>query len=105
MKNTTTEEVMDKLDIFWAIFGKVNQFCGWDMEIIQIDARTQFTSKEFQEGLFVHGVLLKLVAPDHQEMNDQAEVTCRTLQNITYSIMVHTWVSENIYTFCINIKD
>ena len=28
MENITTEEVMDKLDMFQAIFGKVNKF-GW----------------------------------------------------------------------------
>ena len=27
MENITTEEVMDKVDIFQAIFGKVDEFC------------------------------------------------------------------------------
>ena len=45
MENITTEEVMDKLDMFQARFGKVDSF-GWSgLEIIQIDAGTQFTSK------------------------------------------------------------
>ena len=48
MENITTEEVMDKLDIFQARFIKVYEF-GWCyMEIIQSDAVTQFTSKDFQ---------------------------------------------------------
>ena len=53
-----TEEVMDKLDMFHEIFGKVYEFGWWDMEIIQTDAGTQFTSKDFQEGLSVRGVRL-----------------------------------------------
>ena len=55
MENITTEEVMDKLDLFQARFGNVDEFGWWDMEIIQNDAVTQFTSKEFQEDLSVHG--------------------------------------------------
>ena len=57
---------MDKLDMFQAIFEKVDEFGWWDMEIIQSDAGTQFISKEFQEGLYGHGVWIELVAPDHQ---------------------------------------
>ena len=49
MENTTTEEVMDKLDIFQSIFGKIDQF-GWlDLEKIPADAGTQFTSTEFKD--------------------------------------------------------
>ena len=47
MENIKTEEVMDKLDTFQAIFGKVDEFDWWDMEIIQTDAGTKFTSREF----------------------------------------------------------
>ena len=43
MKNITTAEVMDKLDIFQSIFGKIDQFGWWDLEIISADAGTQFT--------------------------------------------------------------
>ena len=32
------------------------------MEIIQTDSGTQFTSKEFQEGISVRGVRLELAA-------------------------------------------
>ena len=41
------------------------------MEIIQTDDGMQFTSNEFQEGIFVHGVWLELAAPEHQEKNNQ----------------------------------
>ena len=58
MENTTTEEVMEKLDMFQAIFGKVDEFGRWDMEIIQTDSGTQFTFKYFQEDISVHGVRL-----------------------------------------------
>ena len=57
---------MDKLDMIQAKFGKVYEFGWWDMEIIKTDAGTQFTSKEFQEGLYVHGVRLALAALYHQ---------------------------------------
>ena len=44
-------EVTEKIDIFQTRFGKLDEFGWWDMEIIQTNAVTQFTSKEFQEGL------------------------------------------------------
>ena len=31
MENITTEEVMDKIDVFQARFGKVDEFGWWDM--------------------------------------------------------------------------
>ena len=60
MENITTEEVMDKLVIFQARFGKVYEFGWWDLDIIQTDYGSQFISKEFQEGIYVCGVPLIL---------------------------------------------
>ena len=94
MENITTEEVMDKLDMFQARFGKVDEFVWWYMERIQTDAGTQFTYKDIQEGLYEHGVWLELEAPYNQEMNGQVEVTWLTLWTIAQSIMVHPQVSE-----------
>ena len=48
MESITTEEVMEKLDMFQARFGKVDELGWWDMENIQTDSSTQFTSKELQ---------------------------------------------------------
>ena len=45
----STEEVMDKLDMFQYIFGKVEKFRWWYLERISADSGTQFTSKEFKE--------------------------------------------------------
>ena len=53
IENITTEEVMDKLDMFQEIFGKVDGFGWWDMNIVQNGSGTQFTSKNFQEDLYV----------------------------------------------------
>ena len=49
---------MEELDIFQARFGKVDEFGWWDMVTIQTNSGTQFTSKEFQEGLYVFGLQL-----------------------------------------------
>ena len=49
MKNITTEEVMDKLDMFQSIFGKIDQFGWWDLERISADAGTQFTSTDLKQ--------------------------------------------------------
>ena len=47
---------MDKVYMFQARFGKIDEFGWWYMEIIQTNAGTHFTSKEFQEGIYVCGV-------------------------------------------------
>ena len=71
------------------------------MEIIQTDAGTQFTSKEFQEGISVSGVLLAFSTPDHQYMNIQVEVTRRKLQTIAHSIILHAGVSDEYIHFAL----
>ena len=46
MENITAEWVMEKLDMFQAIFGKVYEFCWWDIEIIKTDSVTKFAFKD-----------------------------------------------------------
>ena len=48
MEKITTEEVIDKFDMFQSIFWKIDQFGWWDLERISADAGTQFTSTEQQ---------------------------------------------------------
>ena len=43
MENITNEELMDKLYMFQAKSGKVDEFFWWDMERIQTENGTQFT--------------------------------------------------------------
>ena len=47
MGNITTEEVMDKLDMFQSRFVKVYQFDLWYIAIIQTNVGMQFISKKF----------------------------------------------------------
>ena len=49
MEKITTEEVMENLDMFQSRFGEIDQFGWWDLEIISVDAGTQFTSAEFKD--------------------------------------------------------
>ena len=49
MEKITTEEVMDKLDMFQSRFGVFEELGWWDLERISADAGTQFTSTEFKE--------------------------------------------------------
>ena len=49
MENITTEEVLEKLDMFQSRFGKIDQSGWWDLERISADAGTQFTSTKFKE--------------------------------------------------------
>ena len=75
MENITTAEVMDKLDMFQSRFGKIDQFDWWYLERISVDAHTLFTSTDFKEECQTRGVCLTLAAPEHQEMDEQVEVT------------------------------
>ena len=75
MEKITTEEVMDKLDMFQSRFWKMEKFGLWDLERISADAGTQFTSKEFKEECQTRRNHLTLAASDHQEMSRLVEVT------------------------------
>ena len=94
MDKIKTEEVMDKLDMFQSIFGKIDEFGWWDLEIISANVGTQFNSTEFKQESQTCGVHLTLAAPEHQEINGQVEVTWRTLRTIARYLMVHAIVSE-----------
>ena len=92
MEKTTTEYVMDKLDMFQSRFGKIDQF-GWcDLEIISADVGMQFTSADFKEECQTRRVCLKLAAPEHQEINGKVEVTWRKLHTAAHSLMIHARV-------------
>ena len=94
MDNITTEEVMEKLDMFKSRFGKIDQFGWWDLERISADAGTQFTLTEFKDECQTRGVCLTLAAPEHQEMNGKVEVTWRMLHTVAYTLMVHARFPE-----------
>ena len=48
MEKITTEEVMDKLDMFQSRFGKIDEFGWWDLERISAYEGYHFTSTEFK---------------------------------------------------------
>ena len=66
MEKITTEEIMEKLDMFQSIFGKIDEYGWWDLERISADAGTQFTSTEFKYECQTREVCLTLAAPEHQ---------------------------------------
>ena len=94
MERITTEEVIDKLDMFQSRFGKIDKSFRWDLEKISEYVGTQFNSTEFQDEFQTRRIHLRLAAPEHQEMNGKVEVTRRTLHTIDHSIMLHTIVLE-----------
>ena len=49
---------------------------------------------DFKEECQTCGVHLTLAASEHQEMNGQVKVTCRTLRTIAHTLMVHARVLE-----------
>ena len=73
MEKITTEEIMEKLDMFQSRLGKIDQFGWWELERISADEGTRFTSTEFKDEFQTRGFCLTLAAPEHQEMNGQVE--------------------------------
>ena len=70
--------------MFQSIFGKLDEFCLWDLDIIQTDARMQFTSKYSQEVFYIHRLCLTLVEPDHQKIIGHVEVTWHNFRTIAH---------------------
>ena len=69
MEKITTEQVINKLYMFQSKFGKIDKFRWWNLKTISADADTQFTSMEFKRECQTRGVHLRLVAPEHKEIN------------------------------------
>ena len=85
---------MDKLDMFQAIFEKIDEFGWWDLEITSAGLGTQFTSTEVQDECQAHGVWIALAYLEYQEIDGQVEVTWQTFGTISHSLMVHAQFSE-----------
>ena len=66
------------------------------MGFIKILSRCRYAVylDRFKEEFQTRGFRLKLAAPEHQEMNGQVEVTCRTLCKIVHALMVYARVPE-----------
>ena len=99
METITTEEVMEKLDMFQSRFGEIDQFGWWDLERISADAGTKFTSTDFKDYFQTRGVSLTLAEPEHQEMNRHVEVIWKMLRAVAHSLMVHARVPE-VFVYC-----
>ena len=56
VEKITTEEVMDKLDMFQSRFEIIDQFGWWDLERTSADAGTQFTLIELKYECQTRGV-------------------------------------------------
>ena len=102
MEIITTEEMMDKLDMFQDRFVKIAHFGWWDLERISADAGTKFTPMEFQGECRTRGVWLALAVPEHQEINGKVEVTWGTFCIIAHSLIVHAQFSEAYIHFSVN---
>ena len=49
MEKITTEEVMEKIDMFQSRFWKIDEFGWWYLEIISADEGMHFTLTKFKE--------------------------------------------------------
>ena len=101
MEKITTEEVMYKMDMFQSRIGKIDESGWWDWERNSADAGKQFTSAEFKEEWWTRGVHFTLADQEHQEMNEQVEVTWRTLCTIVHHFLLHATVLEAYINFAL----
>ena len=69
MGKITTEEAMDKLDMYRSRFRKIDEFSLWYLEIFSADAGMPFTSTDTKKECQTRGVHLNLVVPEYQESN------------------------------------
>ena len=102
MEKITTEKVMEKLDMFQSIFGKIDQFGWWDLERITADVDTQFTSTEFKEECQTCGVHLKLEAPEHQESSSLVYSSPESLLKLCEHNYIASLSSRRRITRCIH---
>ena len=65
MVKITTEEVMDKLDMFQSRFVNIDEFGWWDLEIFSVDAGKKFTFTELRDKCQIRGVNLTLATLEY----------------------------------------
>ena len=101
MEKISTEEVIDKLDMFQSRFGNIDEFGWWDLEKNYSRCRIAIYPDGVQRRMPNLRSSLKLKAPEHQEMNRQDEVTWITLCIISQTLMVHARISEEYIDFAL----
>ena len=74
MERIKIEEVMDKLEMFQYIFGKIHEFGWWDSDKFSAYAGMQFTWTEFEEESQTCAFCVTLAAPEYLEMNRQVKM-------------------------------
>ena len=101
MEKISTEEVMDRLNMFQYTFKKIDKFGQWDLERISAGAGSEFTSTDFKEEYQNYEVHMALAAAEHQIINVQVEVTWIKMRTIVHSLMVHARVSKAYINFAL----
>ena len=103
MEIITTEEVMDKSDIFQARFRKIDKFGWWDLEIISADTGTQ---------IYIHGFpaqmsnswcssYVRIYGTSLNERTRRGDI-----ENVNYDCRIDYGTCNypgSLYLFCINV--
>ncbi|MGH7974694.1 MAG: hypothetical protein ACREBR_04150 [bacterium] len=75
-------------------FGANCEFGYLDLERVQTDAGSQFTSVKFKQEALQAGFRLTIAAPRHQEQNAYCERTWQTIRTIAHKMLLHARVGQ-----------
>ena len=105
MDKITTEEGMYKLDMFQSLFGKIDEFGWWDLEIISEDAGMQ---------IYLHGVQVLMPNPrcsfdvSRSGTPGNERKVQINMENVTYNCTLTYGTCKSfgiVYSFFINVYD
>ena len=101
MKNDKAASAVEALDSLIETHQCMSTFYSEFIQAVRSDAGTASTSKKFVESCEEQHIRFSHAAPRHQEMNDIAERTRQSLYELTFSIMVHAQVGNEIYDYAL----
>lgn len=105
----TTANVITTLHLLESIHRPRDHFTVNDIQTIHADSGTQFTSITFNRWCIIHGINLRLAAPEHQEQNGVCEAAWGHLRAITFRILSEARLAHRFcdvaFTYAWQIKN
>jgi transposase InsO family protein len=97
LPNKSTESVVNTIKEYSTAFCMADAYGYIDIDRIQADAGSEFTSEEFRQFCITHQINLSLAAPKHQENNHLAERSWQTIHRMARSMLVHARLPDKYY--------
>jgi hypothetical protein len=97
LPNKSSDSVVQAIKEYSATFCMADAYGYIDIDRIEADAGSEFTSEEFKQFCVSQRINISLAAPKHQENNHLAERSWQTIHRMAHSMLVHARLPDKYH--------